>query len=69
MLEIKKSAGKLLSNIELFDVYKLDDKKSLAYNLTFTDKDNTLKIEDIMPIFEKIMQDVKDKFKCEVRDK
>ena len=69
MLEIKKSGGKLLSNIELFDVYKLDNKKSLAYNLTFTDKDNTLKIDDIMPIFEKIMKDVKDKFKCEVRDK
>lgn len=69
MLAIKKSGGKLLSNIELFDVYKMDNKKSLAYNLTFMDKDNTLKIEDVMPIFEKIINDVKIKFNCEVRDK
>ena len=69
MLAIKKSGGKLLSNIELFDVYKMDDKKSLAYNLTFMDKDNTLKIDDVMPIFEKIINDIKIKFNCEVRDK
>ncbi len=67
--EIKKSGGKLLSNIELFDVYNLDNKKSLAYNLVFSDKENTLKIEEIMPIFEKIIKDITSKFNCEVRDK
>ncbi len=67
--EIKKSGGKLLSNIELFDVYYLDDKKSLAYNLIFSDKDNTLKDEIVMPIFDKIISDITKKFNCEVRDK
>ena len=47
----------------------MDDKKSLAYNLTFMKDDSTLKIEDVMPIFEKIIEDVKKKFNCEVRDK
>ena len=69
VLAIKKSGGKLLSNIELFDIYNLDNRKSLAYNLTFMDKENTLKDEDVMPVFEKIINDVKDKFNCEVRDK
>ena len=67
--EIKKAGGKLLNKIELFDVYYLDNKKSLAYNLIFSDKENTLKDEIVMPIFDKIIVDVKNKFNCEVRDK
>ena len=68
--EIKKSGGKYLNKIELFDLYKLDNnKKSLAYNLLFTDKDNTLTDDVIMPIFNKIINDVTNKLKCELRDK
>ena len=73
MKEIKKSAGRYLTNIELFDVYEgdnlPDDKRSMAYNMTFTDKDNTLTDEIIMPIFEKIIKDITSKFNCEIRDK
>ena len=73
MKEIKKSGGKYLTNIELFDLYEGDnlpeDKRSLAYNLTFSDKDNTLTDEVVMPIFEKIMEDVSKKFNSQVRDK
>ena len=73
MKEIKKSAGRLLTNIELFDIYKGENidtnKKSLAYKLTFNDKDNTLTDEVINPIFNKIMEDIKNKFNCEIRDK
>lgn len=71
--EIKKSAGKYLTNIELFDLYEGerigDNKRSLAYNLTFSDKNNTLTDDIVMPIFDKLMKDVVNKFNCEVRDK
>ena len=71
--EIKKSAGKYLTNISLFDLYegeKLDrNKRSLAYNLTFSAKDNTLTDEIVMPIFEKVIFDITKKFNCELRDK
>ena len=68
--EIKKSGGKYLTKIELFDLYKLDNnKKSMAYNLVFSDKDNTLTDEIVMPLFNKIISDVTSKLKCELRDK
>ncbi len=68
--EIKKAGGKYLSKIELFDLYKLDDnRKSLAYNLVFTDQNNTLTDEIVMPLFNKIINDVTSKLKCEIRDK
>ena len=67
--EIKKIGGKLLSNIELFDVYNFENSKSLAYNLIFSSSDNTLTDDVVMPIFEKIIKDITSKFNCEVRDK
>ena len=68
--EIKKSGGKYLTKIELFDLYILDNnKKSLAYNLVFSDKDSTLTDEIVMPLFNKIINDVTNKLKCELRDK
>ena len=70
MKEIKKSAGKYLTNIELFDLYEMDNnKRSLAYNLIFSDKDNTLTETIVMPLFEKIIKDITNKFNCELRDK
>ena len=47
---IKKAGGRLLSDIKVFDVYeKLDnDKKSIAYNLTFMDSNRTLTDEEVM---------------------
>lgn len=71
--EIKKSAGKYLVNIELFDLYKgeklQDNQKSLAYNLTFNDKDNTLTDDVVMPIFNKVIDDITKKFNAVLRDK
>ena len=68
--EIKKSGGKYLVKMELFDLYKLDNgKKSMAYNLVFASKDSTLTDEIVMPIFNKIINDVTKKLNCELRDK
>ena len=73
MKEIKKFGGKYLINIELFDLYvgdKIDEnKKSLAYNLTFNKADATLTDEEVMPLFEKVIEGVTKKFNCEIRDK
>lgn len=71
--EIKRSGGKLLKEIEIFDNYegeKIDsDKKSLAFKLTFNDFKKTLTDDEVMTIFNKIITDVENKFKCQVRDK
>ena len=60
--QIKKSGGKLLSNIEVFDVYMgdnlKDNEKSLAFNLTFQDSNRTLEEDEVMIIFNKIISDV-----------
>ena len=67
---IKKAGGKYLVNIELFDLYVFDnDTRSLAYKLVFSSKDSTLTDEIVMPIFEKIIDSIKDKFKATLRDK
>jgi len=71
--EIKRSGGKYLVNVELFDLYKgeklLNNEKSLAYNLTFNDKDNTLTDDVVMRIFNKIIEDITKKFNAQLRDK
>lgn len=62
MKTIKKAGGKTLSNIEVFDVYEgnniADDKKSIAFSLTFEDYNRTLTDDEVMTLFEKIIKDV-----------
>ena len=56
---IKKSGGRLLADISLFDVYHdNNDEKSLAFSLTFKDNEKTLTDEEVMTIFNKIITDV-----------
>ena len=59
---IKKAGGKLLTNIELFDLYEGENiqpnEKSLAYKLEFNDPAKTLTEEEVMPLFNKIIDDV-----------
>ena len=69
---IKKSGGKLLTNIEVFDIYvgeKLsEDEKSIAYKLTFQDLTKTLTDEEVMTIFNKIISDVENKCNAKLRN-
>lgn len=59
---IRKSGGRLLTDISVFDVYVGDklvnDEKSIAYSLTFNDLTRTLTEEEVMSIFNKIIVDV-----------
>jgi len=71
--EIKKSGGKLLKEIQIFDKYegeKIDsNKKSLAFKLTFNDLTKTLTDDEVMELFNKIITNVSSKFNCTLRDK
>ena len=57
---IKKVAGSLLTNIEIFDVYEGSgipkDKRSIAYSLSFGATDRTLTDEEINNIINKIVE-------------
>lgn len=70
---IKKTGGKLLTNIEVFDVYTGEnvkqDEKSIAYSLTFNDPTRTLSDEEVMQIFNKIIDEVVKKHNAVLRDK
>lgn len=69
--QIKKSAGNLLTNIEVFDVYTgehvAQNKKSIAYSLTFSDSKKTLTDEEVTALFNKVITDVEVKLFAEVR--
>ena len=70
MSDMKKSAGKYLTNIELFDIYEIDkDTHSLAYKMVFSSSDSTLTDEVVMPIFDKVIEDIKTKYNATLRDK
>ena len=70
-MAIKKGAGSLLTNVELFDVYtglNIDEnKKSLAYALTFEDSKKTLTDEEINKEMEKIVEFLNKKIGAELR--
>ena len=69
---IKKSGGRLLNNIDVFDIYTgdkvLENEKSIAYNLKFEDSTRTLTEEEVMTIFNKIISDVESKLNAKVRN-
>ena len=62
---IKKAGGSLLTKIQLFDIYKGENieqgKKSLAYSLTFEDKNKTLTDEEINDLLQKIIETLESK--------
>lgn len=71
--QIRKSGGRLLTDIKVFDVYTGDkvanDEKSIAFNLTFNDRNRTLTDEEVMIQFNKIITDVSEKCNATLRDK
>jgi len=68
---IKSAGGSLLTDIEVFDVYTginvADDKKSIAYSLTFIDNKKTLTDEEVNNLMNKVMDNVCKKFGAEIR--
>ena len=70
-MNIKKFAGSLLENYEVFDVYTgegvADNKKSVAFSLTFGKQDRTLTDEEINAVMEKIVEGLEKKLQAELR--
>ena len=70
---IKKAGGRLLSSIDVFDVYTgenvKENEKSIAYTLTFKDDTRTLNDEEVNTVFRNIIDKVIEKFNVELRDK
>jgi len=70
---IRKKGGRLLSSIEVFDVYEGEnvskEEKSLAFHLTFRDASRTLMEEEVMDVFHIIIESVIKEFNAVLRDK
>ena len=69
---IKKAGGRLLTNIEVFDIYTGtgigENEKSIAYSLKFEDQSRTLTDEEVMEVFNKIISEVETKLNAKVRN-
>lgn len=70
--EIRRSSGKLLKKIEVFDVYRGEnvgkDEKSIAYSLTFEDETRTLTTEEVNELFNKVIDEVTKKLSLKIRN-
>ena len=70
---IKKTAGKILQEVDVFDVYEGENidssKKSVAFKLVFNGIDRTLTDEEVMTEFNKIIDKVVSTYNAELRDK
>lgn len=69
---IRKNTGELLESIELFDVYTGAQipvgYKSLAYALNFRHHDKTLTDNDINPVIDKILKELKSSLDAQLRE-
>ena len=67
---IRKAGSRMLSDVEVFDVYiddKVSNKKSIAYSLIFKDETKTLNDEEVMIIFKRIIEAVEEKANAKLK--
>lgn len=69
--QIKETAGEQLDDMQVFDVFEGEsigeNKKNIAFRLSFLDKNKTLTIKDVEPIIEKVLKVLDDKFSAKLR--
>ena len=65
--QIKKSGGRLLDNVEEFDMYQMDNERSIAYKMIFKDSTRTLSDDEVMEVFNKIIKEVEAKTEAKLR--
>ncbi len=63
---IKKSGGRLLTDVTVFDLY-YGEELSIAYTLTFEDPTRTLIDQEVMELFNKIASDVTSKCNAKLK--
>ena len=68
---IEDTAGEFLKELDVFDVFEGEslgeNKKSIAFRLSFLDKNKTLTIKDVEPIINKVLKVLDDKFSAKLR--
>jgi len=64
---IENTAGKLLFDTDLFDIYENEDRKSFAFRLVFQSYDKTLSDGEINEVMDKVIQALDEKVEWEVR--
>ncbi|HEY3373719.1 MAG TPA: phenylalanine--tRNA ligase subunit beta [Candidatus Aquicultor sp.] len=68
---IKKAGSALLESVRLFDVYRgkgiPEDKKSMAYSMTFRAPDRTLTDEEVLSVRERIVAKLNKELGAEIR--
>lgn len=69
---IKKHGKKILENVKLFDVYRgkqvEEGKKSVAFTLTYRDKDKTLTDDEVAAVHNDVLNALKDKLNAVLRE-
>ena len=66
---IKHTGSRMLTDVKVFDVYDMGDKKSIAYSLTFNNPNKTLSDEEVTDIFNRIIEKVEKETNSILRDK
>lgn len=71
MEAIRKKAGKLLQDIDIFDVFEGESigegNKSIAFRLNFLDRNKTLNIKEVEPIIKRIVNALEKDFGAKLR--
>lgn len=69
---IRKAAGRLLTEVEVFDIYRgigiPEGKKSVAVSLVYQSNEKTLTEQDITPVNEKVMENLKKTVHAQLRE-
>ena len=69
---VRESAGDLLTDLVLFDVYQGSNleagKKSIAFGMTLQDATRTLQDEDINPVVDRVVASLREQFKVTLRE-
>lgn len=68
---IRQEAGSALKSVHVFDVYEGknigDNKKSIAFRLSFLDSNKTLSINDVEPIVKKVVHQLERSYDAKLR--
>ncbi len=68
---IRHTAGESLQDLQVFDVFEGEslgkNKKSIAFRLSFVDKNKTLTIKDVEPIIKNVLKVLDEKYSAKLR--
>jgi len=73
LTDVKKAAGDLAEEVEIFDLYTgkqiENGKKSIAISISYRHTERSLSGEEVDERQEKVINSLKEKYNAEIRDK